>query len=266
MKSFCKHHYVYTQGYFYCTKCGNRNYGRTYKRKKNVKIGLITAGVIIAGVILFIYTNPSFLSSNIAQNTIQTASNTISETTKQLELQLDKVKKIPSEIKVEEMSNPTQAFKPEFSTSNIENLIHQYTNEERSKRGIAILSDDSKLDSIARSHSKDMAQNNYFSHYSRDGKDPTDRGMSGGYPCRKVSTYGLAENIAQNWLYTSYMTSGVYTSYNWNTEESLAKDIVGGWMSSPGHRENILTRTYDRLGVGIAIAKNDAVYATQNFC
>ena len=45
-----------------------------------------------------------------------------------------------------------------------------------------------------------------------------------------------------------------------------ARDTVDGWMASPGHRENILTPTYDRLGAGMAISSGGELYATQNFC
>lgn len=169
-----------------------------------------------------------------------------------------------------EIKNPTEVFKPKFDPGKIENLIYQYTNEQRTRNGLATLANDASLASIARSHSEDMAVNGYMSHVNLDGKDPSDRAASVGYSCYKdygtYYTYGVAENIAQNWLYTSYMTSGIYTSYNWHTEESLAREIVEGWMESPGHRQNILTSTYDRIGIGVGIASNDAVYSTQNFC
>jgi uncharacterized protein YkwD len=37
-------------------------------------------------------------------------------------------------------------------------------------------------------------------------------------------------------------------------------------MESPGHRENILTKTYDSEGIGVEISADDKVYITQNFC
>ena len=59
---------------------------------------------------------------------------------------------------------------------------------------------------------------------------------------------------------------GNYLSYNWHTEESLANEIVEGWMNSPGHRKNILTPDFEKLGVGVSIGDDGGVYATQNFC
>jgi len=37
-------------------------------------------------------------------------------------------------------------------------------------------------------------------------------------------------------------------------------------MGNQRHRENILNTSYDRTGIGVAIAKNGKVYFTQNFC
>ena len=159
---------------------------------------------------------------------------------------------------------------PAFDSSRIESLVFQYTNEERVKHGLSSLKNDNKLASIARGHSIDMGNRNYYEHYTPEGLDPTDRAKNVGYTCMKnygsYYTEGVAENIAQHWLYTSYMAIGVKTSYSWHSEESLAREIVDGWMQSQGHRENILHKNYDRIGIGIAITSADAVYATQNFC
>jgi len=53
--------------------------------------------------------------------------------------------------------------------------------------------------------------------------------------------------------------------YHWNSPEAIAQTTVAGWMNSSGHRENILTLTFDREGIGIAIA-SEKVYITENFC
>lgn len=38
-----------------------------------------------------------------------------------------------------------------------------------------------------------------------------------------------------------------------------------GWMGSDGHRANLLSPQWDRLGIGVYCAPDGAVYATQNF-
>ena len=50
----------------------------------------------------------------------------------------------------------------------------------------------------------------------------------------------------------------------WSSQEELNQDIVEGWMGSPGHRENILTKEYDEAGIGITYI-NSYVIATQVF-
>lgn len=45
---------------------------------------------------------------------------------------------------------------------------------------------------------------------------------------------------------------------------SPAKNIRA-WMKSPGHRRNILSRSYTRLGIGVAFSKNGNAYTAQVF-
>ena len=170
---------------------------------------------------------------------------------------------------------PTSAtittVKPDIDISQLEDRTHELINAERSKRGLDPLEHISIVRRIARSHSEDMAARNYFAHRSPEGLSPTDRGRGAGYNCRKdygtYYTYGLAENIHQGWLYDSYSTrNGRIVSYDWFTPEGLARTAVSGWMSSKGHRENILKPSYDKAGIGVAIAEDGKVYFTQNFC
>ena len=153
----------------------------------------------------------------------------------------------------------------------VEDYIYKLTNVERENRGLPVLSRVSIIDSIARSHSQDMSDRGYFEHDSPEGLGPTDRGIKAGYDCRKnygsYYSYGLAENIMYGYTYSSYTISGSKTSYSWHdSEEELAREIVTGWMNSPGHRENILDSSYDKIGIGVVINAYEEVYSTQNFC
>lgn len=146
---------------------------------------------------------------------------------------------------------------PEHSKAEqIERFIHTLTNQYRHAAGIPPLEQVLAIDAIARSHSQDMLQRNYFSHDTPEGLDPTNRGNLAGYDCIKdygsYYTEGLAENIS-------------WYSGTWYSAEFIAGEIVDGWMDSPGHRQNIMDPNYDRLGVGVAIDSGN-VYATQNFC
>jgi uncharacterized protein YkwD/succinate dehydrogenase/fumarate reductase cytochrome b subunit len=159
---------------------------------------------------------------------------------------------------------------PVIDIPTLESQIHSLINQQRTENGLSDLSYDTALADIARKHSADMAQTNYFSHYTPQGLSPTDRGNQAGYSCYKnygsYYTSGIAENIMQNNLYTSVTYYDGVPSYAWNSQDALAQSTVIGWMNSPGHRQNILTSTYEREGIGVAIASDDKVYITEDFC
>lgn len=146
----------------------------------------------------------------------------------------------------------------------IEYKILYYTNQERKSKGIKELKLDPNLSDIARDHSKDMAENNFFEHTNLKGEDPTDRATRSGYNVHKELgggwySEGIGENIGM--MPTGDVIGKDYISKN---ADSIAKAQVESWMESPGHRENILNNTYDLIGVGVAY---DGKYyvSTQNF-
>jgi len=167
--------------------------------------------------------------------------------------------------------SPVEETKPEFDPKQIEYLVHELTNKERKKYGLSQLTFDSQIIQIARAHSHDMASRGYFAHETPEGFTPSDRAEQKGYSCQKIVGLliysGIAENIFQGYLFDSYYTvNDEITSYDWNTEEEIAKITVDEWMNSPGHRENILTGVFDREGIGVDITQDYKVYVTQNFC
>ncbi|MXY60876.1 MAG: CAP domain-containing protein [Cenarchaeum sp. SB0665_bin_23] len=141
----------------------------------------------------------------------------------------------------------------------IELYIYLFTNIERESTGLDKLQRIALVEEIAKEHSRDMADRNYFRHVTPEGLDPTDRVMRAGYDCTRdhgsYYVYGLAENIS--WV------SGI--EHN-ETAQDIARDVVASWMNSPGHRANILEPNYNRLGVGVAFSEDGKMYATQNFC
>lgn len=291
----CSHNYVYTQGYFVCTKCGKKTYGRTYRRKKTRAIGLGISGVIVAGILVFLFTNNMIpLDQEDIQKTIQnipqeiqqaseTTKDVVTETSSKLRETVDEnlenqpirpdtipIKEITEIPKKIQETSPINK-KPAIDTIELENKIHLLINQQRQYNGISALVWDARLANVARIHSDDMASRDYFSHDTPEGLDPTARGAKYGVRCEKtvgnLIYSGIAENIFQNNLYDRiWYTNGVPTSYEWNDMNDLAQSTVSGWMDSPGHRQNILTQTYDRAGIGIAISSDDKVYITQDFC
>jgi len=160
--------------------------------------------------------------------------------------------------------------KPIIDLNRLEHLIHDLVNYERDSADIEKLDWDENLSEIARSHSIDMAKNNYFSHDNSQGDGPSERGLNQGYYCKKdygaYYTEGLAENIFQNNLYDSITYINGIPTYHWNSLEQIAESTVDGWMESTGHKENILDPNYSKQGIGVAISLGDEVYITQDFC
>lgn len=98
-------------------------------------------------------------------------------------------------------------------------------NEARKENGLKPLIVDEKLTELARMKSKDMIDNNYFSHNSPTYGSPFDMLKNFG-----VSYRSAGENIAGN-----------------QTVERAHESL----MNSPGHRRNILSPDYTHIGIGI---------------
>ncbi|MFC3572010.1 CAP domain-containing protein [Streptomyces yaanensis] len=115
--------------------------------------------------------------------------------------------------------------------------VVELVNAERSKAGCSPLTLNATLTKAAQAHSEDMAAHQNMSHTGSDGSSPGDRITRAGY---NWSAYG--ENVA----------------YGYATPEQ----VMAGWMSSPGHKANILNCGFKEIGVGLAQPNN---YWTQDF-
>jgi uncharacterized protein YkwD len=98
------------------------------------------------------------------------------------------------------------------------------------------------LGGTAESHSRAMANGNYFDHRDRDGRTPGDRAELAGYAGQQVG-----ENIA----------AGL----------DAADKVVAGWLASPGHCANLMNPAFSELGAAYAVdPKSDAgIYWTALF-
>lgn len=124
-------------------------------------------------------------------------------------------------------------------STNPEEEVLSIVNAERKKAGIAPLKLDPQLTEIAYLKSKDMGDKNYLSHYS--------------------PTYGWPNEMADQYN-ISYVTIGENIAAGQPTPALVMKD----WMNSPGHRENILTAEYGKIGIGV-YEKNGVKFWTQIF-
>lgn len=114
-----------------------------------------------------------------------------------------------------------------------------------------------KVAEVARQHSKEMADNNYFMHEGLDCSDADDR-ISRAEIFHTMS----GENIMQMPMIKQYWyTPSSYSPYSggsiekrdYKTFDELVTDTVEGWMNSPGYRANILTADFDETGIGVVI-------------
>ncbi len=106
-----------------------------------------------------------------------------------------------------------------------EEKMIELVNQERVSRGLKKLEFDENLRVIARGHSADMFEKGYFSHYSIEGKSVADRALKTG-----VDFLTIGENLA------------------YAPDVGLAHK---GLMNSEGHRANILSKDYNKIGIGV---------------
>ena len=120
--------------------------------------------------------------------------------------------------------------------------VIRFTNKKRRKFGLDPLSGESLLHDAAQAHVDDMdAVGRYLGHVSSDGGGMRDRIDATGY-----SWSSIRENAASG--------------------QSSAKEVVRGWMKSPGHRANILADDISDIGVGFAVDdQTGATYWIQKF-
>lgn len=129
-----------------------------------------------------------------------------------------------------------------FKTSNItvddqsEREMLSLVNIEREKHGLDPVVGDISLTSVARTHCTDMFERGYFSHYTPEGLSPFDR-------------------MAQANIFFTFAGENLALAPN----VTLA---MQGLMNSPGHRANILSEDFGKLGVGVI---NGGIYG-EMFC
>lgn len=116
--------------------------------------------------------------------------------------------------------------------------VLRLVNIERAKEGLSQLTTNSTLEKAAYIRSQEIKQS--FSHTRPNGSS--------------FSTILKEMNI-------SYQAAGENIAYGQRTPE----DVVSAWMNSSGHRANIMSKNYNKLGVGCYIDSNNVVYWTQIF-
>ena len=126
-----------------------------------------------------------------------------------------------------------------MAQSNVaERYLLSAANQERASRGIAPLIWNSALANAAADHARLMAARGRISHQFEQEMELSERGALAG------TTFSLiAENVA---------------------EAPLATEIHEAWMQSEGHRENLLDREVDSVGISVLV-RHGQMYAVEDF-
>ncbi|PYI52970.1 SafA/ExsA family spore coat assembly protein [Paenibacillus flagellatus] len=117
-------------------------------------------------------------------------------------------------------STGTPAVAPSAYAQQVVTLV----NQERAKAGLRPLASDAALTAMALDKAKDMYHNGYFDHTS-----PTY-----GSPFDMMRSYGIR--------YT-------YAGENIAKGQRTPQEVMNAWMNSAGHRQNILSPNFTKIGV-----------------
>lgn len=128
--------------------------------------------------------------------------------------------------------------------SALEAVIYYNLNKARKDAGLETLRRNSKLASLARAHSKDMASKNYFNHVDTNRRDAFARAKAAGL---NISIFENIANIGRGGAYDK------------------AELAHRQFMRSPKHKANILRKGLKSCGVGCAFAKDRKLRVTQLF-
>jgi uncharacterized protein YkwD len=129
-------------------------------------------------------------------------------------------------------------------------IFHE-TNVQRSQRNLPDLVFSVELCRAGESHLADMKANRYFGHENPKKKKATQ--MDVRYTKFIKGLNAMGENIAMNWV------------DNTMNSAEMAQAVLKLWMDSPGHRRNLLDRSYRLLGTGLLSIDVDEDYELVQF-
>lgn len=131
-----------------------------------------------------------------------------------------------------------------LAQSALELEVLQRTNQVRLERGLRPLQWDALAYKAARGHAQDMLRRNFFAHQNPEGLGAAERMRAAG-----VLEVTSGENLA---------------SFEGYPDAEIPQRALSGWMSSPGHRANLLKPGFTHLGVAL-VRQGRRVMVVQNF-
>ncbi|MBC7236778.1 MAG: CAP domain-containing protein [Chloroflexi bacterium] len=128
-----------------------------------------------------------------------------------------------------------------------EQQVVELVNARRAERGLPPLKRVESLEYAARYHAADMAQDDYFNHdsYDRNGDSLI--------------------HVCDTWSRIRSLYDGFANAENIAAGAGDPDAVMGMWMNSSGHRNNILNTTSREIGVGYYEGGSWGRYWVQNF-
>lgn len=136
----------------------------------------------------------------------------------------------------EEKNNAAPSADSSFNTA-YEDEVIRLVNVERAKYGLSALQKEQGAVSVAHVRAKEIVQS--FSHTRPDGS----------------SCFTAAKELG-----VSYSAAGENIAYGYADPQQ----VVNGWMNSEGHRKNILSSSFSKIGVG-CYSSGKVLYWSQFF-
>jgi uncharacterized protein YkwD len=131
----------------------------------------------------------------------------------------------------------------EDHSRSLEQRLFAEINDVRAAHQLPALRWNTRIAEQARQHSARMMHHHFLSHNDPELGGPGDRLSAAGIAWR-----ACAENIYQEFGRSDPVQSAIQS-----------------WMQSPGHRQNLLSRTYTHTGIGVAVSPRGEFLVTQLF-
>jgi uncharacterized protein YkwD len=152
-------------------------------------------------------------------------------------------------VRLASADNIEDLFRPRVDTSNfnVDSLEHQafvLVNKIREQNRLKDLDWSDQLESVARLHSDNMAEYQFFSHKGLDNKYVSQRADD--------AHVGAWRSIGENIAFMRGYSDPV----------KMAVDL---WMDSPAHRRNMLDPNWNESAIGVGVSSDGSVYFTQVF-
>lgn len=142
------------------------------------------------------------------------------------------------------LANAPLTYADDIPLQPMEAQLLYLLNTERMGHGLAPLDLDGRLEDLSRQRSNDMASRGYFGHVTPEGTMVFDQMNAEGIPYRLAG-----ENLARN-------------NASPNDSAGVAHQ---GFMNSPTHAQNEMDPTFNKIGIGVAVAGDGTIYFTELF-